>query len=99
MDRVLRDLELSPTQLADAQQSYQAVTQVLAKAGTPVAPHLPFMFAQGSMRLGTTVKPIGQDEHDLDIVCLLKKGGIGCLPMRFTNSSGKPSVATAPTRR
>jgi len=28
------------------------------------------------MRLGTTVKPIGQDEHDLDIVCLLRKGGI-----------------------
>jgi hypothetical protein len=76
LDRILRDLELSPTQLADAQQSYEAVTQVLAKAGMPVAPHLPFMFAQGSMRLGTTVKPIGQDEHDLDIVCLLKKGGI-----------------------
>jgi len=62
--------------LADAQQSYEAVTAVLAKAGMPVAPHLPFMFAQGSMRLGTTVKPIGQDEHDLDVVCLLQKGGI-----------------------
>lgn len=76
LDRILRDLELSPTQLADVQQSFEAVTGVLAKVGMPVAPHLPFMFAQGSMRLGTTVKPIGQDEHDLDIVCLLKKGGI-----------------------
>lgn len=76
LDRVLRDLELSPTQLADAQQSYGAVTQVLAKEGMPVAPLLPFMFAQGSMRIGTTVKPIGQEEHDLDIVCLLRKGGI-----------------------
>lgn len=75
LDRTLRDLELSPSQQADAEQSYEAVTQVLVKAGMPVAPHVPFMFAQGSMRLGTTVKPIGRDEHDLDIVCLLQKGG------------------------
>lgn len=76
LDRLLRDLELSPTQLADARQSYEAVTQVLAKAGMPVAGYLPFMFAQGSMRIGTTVKPIDRDEHDLDVVCLLQKGGI-----------------------
>jgi hypothetical protein len=76
LDRVLRDLELSPAQLADAEQSYEAVTRVLAKAGMPVAPYSPLMFAQGSMRLGTTVKPIGQNEHDLDIVCLLKEAGV-----------------------
>jgi hypothetical protein len=76
LDRILRDLELSPTQLAEARTSYEAVTQALAKAGMPVAPFLPWLFAQGSMRIGTTVKPVGQEEHDLDIVCLLKKGGI-----------------------
>ncbi|HEV2805736.1 MAG TPA: nucleotidyltransferase [Chthoniobacterales bacterium] len=76
LDRILRDLELSPTQLVEARTSYEAVTEALAKAGMPVAPFLPSLFAQGSMRIGTTVKPVGQEEHDLDIVCLLQKGGI-----------------------
>lgn len=76
LDRILRDLELSPTQLAEARMSYEAVTQALAKAGTPAAPFLPWLFAQGSMRIGTTVKPIGQEEHDLDIVGLLQRGGV-----------------------
>lgn len=76
LDRILRDLELSPTQLAEARTSYEAVTQALAKEGMPLAPFLPWLFAQGSMRIGTTVKPVGQEEHDLDIVCLLQKGGV-----------------------
>lgn len=76
LDRYLRDVELTTEQLADAEQSYRAVTDVLAKAGMPVQPFFPFMFAQGSMRLGTTVRPIGQAEHDLDVVCLLRRGGV-----------------------
>ena len=67
---------MSPTQLAEARTSYEAVTQALAKEGMPLAPFLPWLFAQGSMRIGTTVKPVGQEEHDLDIVCLLQKGGV-----------------------
>ena len=73
---MLRGVELTPEDLADAKRSYEAVTEVLAKAGMPVQPYSPFMFAQGSMRLGTTVRPIGQDKHDLDVVCMLRIGGI-----------------------
>ena len=76
IDRILRYVELTPTQFAKAEKSYEAVTQILAKAGMPVQPYSPFMFTQGSMRLGTTVRPIGQDEHDLDIVCMLRRGGV-----------------------
>lgn len=68
------DVELTEKQKQDAETSYEAVTGALAKAGLPVALYSPAMFAQGSMRLGTTVKPVGQEEHDLDIVCLLRKG-------------------------
>ena len=82
LDRILRDLELSPTQLVEARTSYEAVTQALVKAGMPVAPFFPWLFAQGSMRIGTTVKPIGQEEYDLDIVCLLKKGGVSAPSQR-----------------
>jgi hypothetical protein len=76
IDRILRSAELTAEQLADAERSYRAVTEVLAKAGMPVQPYSPFMFAQGSMRIGTTVRPLGQDEHDLDVVCMLRVGGV-----------------------
>lgn len=76
IDRILCGVELTPEQLADAERSYKAVTEVLAKAGMPVQAYSPFMFAQGSMRLGTTVRPIGQENHDLDIVCMLRVAGV-----------------------
>ena len=76
IDRMLRRVELTNEQHADAKRSYESVTELLAKAGMPVQPYSPFMFAQGSMRLGTTVRPIGQEEHDLDIVCMLRLAGV-----------------------
>lgn len=74
IDRMIADVELTDKQKEDAETSYEAVTSLLAKVGLPVEPYSPAMFAQGSMRLGTTVKPIGQEEHDLDVVCLLRRG-------------------------
>ena len=76
LDRILRTVELTTEQHADAERSYKAVTEVLAKVGMPVQPYSPFMFAQGSMRIGTTVRPIGQDVHDLDVVCMLRVAGV-----------------------
>src|SRR4030095_3074088 len=75
LDRILAEIELTPTQRVQAEQSYKAVTELLAKAGMPVQPFGALLFAQGSMRLGTTVRPIGKDVHDLDIMCLFRHGG------------------------
>jgi len=75
LDRILAEIELTATQRNQAEQSYKAVTELLAKAGMPVQPFGAYLFAQGSMRLGTTVRPIGKDVHDLDIMCLLRHGG------------------------
>ncbi len=69
IDRIITALELSPKQYDEATTSYQAVARVLAKwiPGINVAIH-----PQGSMRQGTTIKPINQDQFDLDMLCWLE---------------------------
>lgn len=75
IDRLISDIELSPTQHAQAKQSYEAVTDVLQKIGSPIQGFSPRNRAQGSMRIGTTIRPPAQDEFDLDVLCWLDASG------------------------
>jgi len=72
IDRLIAELELTPTQYGDATKSYEAVAAVLQKIDPQLSPSI---FPQGSMRLGTTVRPIHEDRFDLDIVCWLDVSG------------------------
>lgn len=64
-------LQLTETQYGQAETAYRAVTTWLAADGSDVARFAPSLFPQGSLGLGTTVRPIRQCEFDLDVVCLL----------------------------
>jgi len=67
--RVCFELQLSPTRYKEAVERYEAVCCWLEAEGSPVASYIPTIYPQGSMRIGTTVKPLGREEHDLDFVC------------------------------
>ena len=67
--RVCFELQLSPTRYQEAVDRYQAVCRWLDAEGSPVSNYMPTIYPQGSMRIGTTVKPLGREEHDLDFVC------------------------------
>lgn len=75
IDRLIAEIELSPTQFTQAQQSYEGVTSVLQKEGSPIRVFNPYNCSQGSMRIGTTVRPPAQEEHDLDVLCWLNVSG------------------------
>lgn len=64
-------LQLSKTQDRRARDHYRAVTDWLAEEGSPLYRFSPHIFPQGSQRLGTTTKPVGRSEFDLDAVCKL----------------------------
>jgi hypothetical protein len=72
IDRIIADLELTEPQYNDATQSYQAVARVLQKIHPDLQPNI---FPQGSMRQGTTVRPIQGERFDLDMVCWLLLSG------------------------
>lgn len=75
LDRLLEELcetvQLTATQFKDAEGHYHAVGEWLADPGSPIALYRPQIRPQGSVRLKTTVKPLRQNEHDLDLILWL----------------------------
>ena len=71
LDGICRAIQLSPALYEDAESKYEAVADWLARPGSPLARFDPVVFPQGSVRIGTTVRPRGQDEYDVDLVLLL----------------------------
>lgn len=67
---ICEELQLPPYRYNQADERYQAVSEVLEAEGSPLSPFRPSIYPQGSMRLGTTVRPIA-GPHDLDFVCEL----------------------------
>ena len=63
------DLQLPPSRYDQAVDHYEAVCNWLEADGSVVAAFNPTIYPQGSMKIGTTVKPFGRDEYDLDFVC------------------------------
>jgi hypothetical protein len=70
--RICDELQLTPTRYQQAVDRYNAVCQWLEAEESGVALFRPSLYPQGSMRIGTTVKPIGREEHDLDFVCEIR---------------------------
>ena len=61
-------LQLTPTQHQKAVDRYSAIARTLDGPDSPFKQIESNLYPQGSMRLGTTVKPI-DGPHDLDFVC------------------------------
>jgi hypothetical protein len=76
LDEVLYDiceeLQLSESRYDQADSRYRAVGALLESESSPFRSQRPRIYPQGSMRLGTTVKPIA-GPHDLDFVMELSR--------------------------
>jgi hypothetical protein len=71
LELVCVELQLTETQDLRARGHYEAVAEWLSRDGSPLQRFGPHIFPQGSQRLGTTTKPVGKSEFDLDAVCKL----------------------------
>lgn len=75
LELACQQLEITKTQYDDAKNKYEAVGNWLSDS-----PEFKLsesaIFPQGSMRIGTTVRPFGRDEFDIDLVCHLVYGTI-----------------------
>jgi len=70
LEYVADQIDIPPSKFEDAEKKYSAVSKYLGEDET-ISRFSPRIFPQGSFRLGTCVKPIGQDEYDIDLVCQL----------------------------
>jgi len=74
LERMCQALELTATQYDTAKRRYESVGTWLAEAESPLLRALS-IYLQGSTALGTTVKPIGRNEHDVDLVAHMPNFG------------------------
>lgn len=71
LDEMCQLVQLTQTQFEDAKEKYDAVSGWLDREGSELHGIPLRIFPQGSVAYGTTVKPRGQDEYDVDLVLLL----------------------------
>ncbi len=74
LERVCQALELTGAQEKRAEGQYTAVGEWLAGSDDPMLQGVA-IYVQGSTALGTTVRPFGRDEHDVDLVCFVPELG------------------------
>lgn len=71
LDAICEKLQLSPSEYRLAEQRYSAIGAHL-DGHHRLAAFRPRIYPQGSVAHGTTVKPKGRQEHDVDLVCELE---------------------------
>jgi len=67
LENICQKLELSQTQYDDAKEKYESVAKWISDSSDERISNIS-IYPQGSMRLETTVKPLGQDEFDIDLM-------------------------------
>lgn len=70
LDQLCQQLEITETQYQAASAKYEAVGSWLAESTSPHLKHAQ-IYPQGSIALGTAIKPISRNEFDVDLVCHL----------------------------
>lgn len=73
LQRVGQKLQISKTQRELAEQRYNAVGTWLSKDEELFKEKDVDIYPQGSLSISTTVKPLQQQEYDLDLVCEIKE--------------------------
>lgn len=74
LQKIAETIDLTENQYEKATERYKAVGSFLAEKGTLLAPFEPHVMVQGSIRTGTPIRPLTEDEgFDVDLTCVLKK--------------------------
>jgi SMODS domain-containing protein len=87
IEKVCVTLELSSSQYEDAKGRYEGVGDWLAQSDDPLLASIAIGL-QGSVAIRTTVKPIGTNEHDVDLVAHVPNLDIAVSPAALKASIG-----------
>lgn len=85
LQRVGEKLQISKTQRELAEQRYHAVGTWLSKDEDLFDEAEINIYPQGSLSIGTTVKPLSRQEYDLDLVCEINESHEGKDPIELLN--------------
>lgn len=72
LDEICQDLDLTQSQTESARTSYEAVAEWVSASDNPVLRRID-LYAHGSTGLGTSVKPLGREDFDVDVICRVQE--------------------------
>src|SRR6478609_6540626 len=73
LEALCLELSLAQTQHERATRAYETIGDWVSASGSSLAAFAPLVYGQGSVPLGTAVKPRKSDEFDADGVCVLSQ--------------------------
>ena len=75
LEQMVEALDLPDSAYEKAKKRYEDIGAWLERDESKCSTLSPHVFAQGSFRLGTAIKPLsGSEEYDLDLACELRDG-------------------------
>jgi hypothetical protein len=75
LDKMVEVLDLPDSAYETAKSRYDDIGAWLERPESGSASHDPHIFAQGSFRLGTAIRPLDSSEtYDLDLACKFREG-------------------------
>ena len=88
LERLCQSLELTEAQFLQAKQRYEGVGSWLDDANKPMLRAL-VIYLQGSAAIGTTVRPINRNEHDVDLIAHCPDVSLGTSPTLLKQAIGE----------
>lgn len=72
LGQIAQKLDLNETRYENAVKKYETVAKWLSASDSDLVVYNPGIYPQGSFALGTVVKPLSDNDYDLDFVCELE---------------------------
>lgn len=88
LENIAEQLDLDHTRHKNIEDKYDSICNWLNADSSPLKKYLPLLYSQGSVALGTEVKPVGSDEYDVDMVCELSRSTDGLEPAQVKSLIG-----------
>lgn len=85
---IAEELDLTKSQEGAIEKAYNAVADWLNSGVSELSKYGVQIYPQGSVKLGTVVKPLTRDDYDVDMVCLLQKNTYGLTAEQVKNLVG-----------
>lgn len=74
LQKILQDIELSDSAYTKATERYESIGKWFDRSNSRFHNSSPHIYSQGSFRLGTAIKPLGNEHYDLDMSSTFRTG-------------------------
>lgn len=89
LSQLADEIDITESQEGVVRRAYNSVADWLNQNDTIIAKHKVHIFPQGSMMYGTAIKPINEDDYDIDLVCEFTANYDSLQPEYVKKSVGK----------